>query len=950
MLTFALLAMLLVSCLVIAQFGKTINAQSPVSDPGGARSHQGLQETETSPSISSDANSEQIIEMEEQGYPIFERVFTEIIIGLKDIGSQSYSKLNDALYNHRGEIVNTIKNGDHVVALVVRAPVEEVKYLISDATSTGQSAYAEPNAIAQLDSVPNDVNWTLQWGPQKIRADYAWNTTGGNHTSVLVAVIDSGIDYTHPDLAANYAPLGYDFVNDDADPLDDNGHGTHCAGIIAAEVNNSLGIAGLAQVSIMAEKAIASDESAYIDDLANCLYHAVDQGANILSNSWSFTTNYDSIYNAIVNAVNHNVLVFATSGNTGLHQHRYPAGYDEVVCVSASDSSDNIASFSTWGSWVDVAAPGVHILSTMPTYHVTMNDEGYAMDYDYASGTSMACPHAAGVAALIWSQFPDLTADGVRNQLIGTVDDRGAAGFDPYFGNGRINAQKAVEQSPIAPISISVGVNPTSIRIGDGANISGSVTSSDLGDKSGTVYLEYLNAMNWVSIGTALSNSAGNYLYGWVPSSTGTLTVRSYWIGNENYQAAAETLAILTVNSVDVYEPDDSFAQARLITVSTDPSFEAHDIEPVGDKDYFSFHVDGNSLGAYSFFTLGFTDTRGTLYNSSYTQLAYNDDGNGYPNFRIEYNITVGGNYYLMVHGFSTTHGGYLINYNYTPAETQATANLVVRGSNDQIYYCTYDAATTTWNSWAGLPGTTGDPPAAAVINSELHVVVRGSNNGQIWHSYVDLTDNSFSGWELLSGSTPSAPTLTGNGTHLCLVVRGSNSIIYYRFYAFAARSWTDWTAVPGGTTPDTPAASLTSSSLQIVVRGSGSEQLWHGVVSFPAGTFSGWTLLDGTTPSVPTLTCNGTSLCLVVRGSNSQIYYRWYSLAAQSWSAWSNLPAGTTPDTPAATIIGNIMQIVVRGSSYDQLWYGSMQLSSNSWSGWTMLDGSTPSKPVLTS
>jgi hypothetical protein len=275
---------------------------------------------------------------------------------------------------------------------------------------------------------------------------------------------------------------------------------------------------------------------------------------------------------------------------------------------------------------------------------------------------------------------------------------------------------------------------------------------------------------------------------------------------------------------------------------------------------------------------------------------------------------------------------------------------LVVRGSNNGIYYQTYNVTSASWNGWNSLPGSTGDPPTATAINNELHIVVRGSNSGQIWHSYINVATNAFSGWELLSGSTPSPPTLTGNGTHLCLVVRGSNNQIYYRFYTLATRTWTDWTAVPNGLTTDTPAATLTGSSLQVVVKGSNSEQIWYGAVSLPSGSFSGWSLLSGTTPSTPTLCNNGTSLCLIVRGSNSQIYYRWYNLATQTWGGWSNLPAGTTPDTPAATITGDKLQIVVRGSNSDQLWYGKLQLSTSTWSGWTMLDGSTPSKPVLTS
>jgi hypothetical protein len=212
------------------------------------------------------------------------------------------------------------------------------------------------------------------------------------------------------------------------------------------------------------------------------------------------------------------------------------------------------------------------------------------------------------------------------------------------------------------------------------------------------------------------------------------------------------------------------------------------------------------------------------------------------------------------------------------------------------------------------------------------------------------LDDNSFSGFTLLSGSTPSAPTLTGNSTHLCLVVRGSNNVIYYRFYEVATRTWTDWTGVPNGSTLSTPAVELVDGELHLVVRGSNQNQIWHGVVDVDSGGFSGWTLLSGTTPSPPVLTSNSTHLCLVLRRDNNVIYYRWYDLAAETWGDWTGFPYGATPDVPAATITGDQLQIVVRGMNANQIWHGTLDLATDEWSGWTLLDGFTPSKPVLTS
>ena len=373
----------------------------------------------------------------------------EITIGINYAKPNSYEQLKQLIIENQGELVNTVSMNGEIIAAVADMPLAAASTFAEKVRTNGLSRYIEPNLRVQAQFVPNDPYWSLQWGPQKIEADYAWNTTTGN-PSVLVAVVDTGIDYTHPDLAANYVALGYDWVNDDEDPLDDNGHGTHCAGIIAAVLNNTVGIAGTANISIMAEKGLDANGLGSYDDLAEAIIHAVDQGADILSNSWGGYGESNLLHNAVQYAYNHSVLIIAGAGNEAWSNKPYPAAYDEVVAVTATDFYDSPASFTNFGDWVDVAAPGENIYSTMPTYHVTKNDPPYNknLNYDYLSGTSMACPHVAGVAALIWSQFPNATHNSVRGQLRYTADDLGDIGFDEYYGYGRINAKKAVEQAP----------------------------------------------------------------------------------------------------------------------------------------------------------------------------------------------------------------------------------------------------------------------------------------------------------------------------------------------------------------------------------------------------------------------------------------------------------------------------------------------------------------------
>lgn len=374
---------------------------------------------------------------------------TRLIVGVNSEDAEGLHELEKLAAKHQGKIVNTISMGGNIRAVVVELPLTSETAFAEEARIIELVSYIEPNMKVQAQLVPNDPNWGLQWGPQRIEADWAWNTTVGSQ-DVLVAVVDTGIDYTHPDLAGNYVPLGYDWVNMDADPLDDFGHGTHCAGIIAATINNSIGIAGLAQVRIMAEKVLGSGGGGYDDWVANGIVHATDSGAKIISMSLGGYGESELLHEAVRYAYDSGVLVVAAAGNDDTNMKSYPAGYDESVAVAATDEYDNKASFSNWGDWIELAAPGVNVYSTMPTYHVTLNDWGYSMNYAYMSGTSMACPHVAGLAALVWSLYPSKVRDWVRLWLRYTADDVGDPSFDVYYGYGRINARKTVEQAPPA--------------------------------------------------------------------------------------------------------------------------------------------------------------------------------------------------------------------------------------------------------------------------------------------------------------------------------------------------------------------------------------------------------------------------------------------------------------------------------------------------------------------
>jgi hypothetical protein len=276
---------------------------------------------------------------------------------------------------------------------------------------------------------------------------------------------------------------------------------------------------------------------------------------------------------------------------------------------------------------------------------------------------------------------------------------------------------------------------------------------------------------------------------------------------------------------------------------------------------------------------------------------------------------------------------------------------LVVRGSNNGVYYRICDSKN-NWGNWILLPGSTIDVPAAAVVNNELHIVVRGGSGGTtLYHGYIDLVANTFSGWTLISGSTPSTPTLTSNGVDLALVVRGSNNQIYHTEYTFPSRTWTSWSALPSGLTMETPAAVYVNYCLHVVVKGTDGKSLWYSSVYPSTSWFSGWSKLSGETPSSPTLTSDGNYLYLVVRGTDSRIYYRTYNTAALSWDDWRVIPSGTTPMSPAAAAAyyQHTLSIIVAGSDNNSIWQNNIDTISNTVSTWKSLNGSTPSRPTLT-
>ncbi len=345
---------------------------------------------------------------------------------------------------------------------VLKVPRGEELALAQQLSHQPGIRYAEPDYILHAfpsTATPSDPYYAdYQWQLPFINADTAWDTTTGSN-SITIAIIDTGVDQTHPDLAANIVS-GYDFVSNDSDPADDEGHGTHVASIAAAVGNNGVGIAGMAwNARIMPVKVLDATGTGALSDVADGIRWAADNGADVINLSLGGPSSSATLEDAITYAYNQGVLVVAAAGNEyeSGNPTSYPAAYDHVLAVAATDDTDGHASYSNSGSYVDVAAPGGD-----PTDSYDSNPEhwiigaywqGSGYNYAWLAGTSQAAPHVAGLAALLLSINPALSPDELETIITDTAVDVQAAGWDEFSGYGRIDAAAAVAAVATAPTS-----------------------------------------------------------------------------------------------------------------------------------------------------------------------------------------------------------------------------------------------------------------------------------------------------------------------------------------------------------------------------------------------------------------------------------------------------------------------------------------------------------------
>jgi thermitase len=301
--------------------------------------------------------------------------------------------------------------------------------------------YAEVNGLwSVVETIPNEPRWAEQYGPTRIKAPQAWDLSKGS-AAVIISIIDTGVACAHEDLAGK-CEAGFDFVNNDPDPADDHGHGTHVAGIAAAVTDNSIGVAGICWLCrIQPVKVLSNFGSGTWEQVAAGIVWASDHGSDVINMSLGGTGFSQIVQDAVIYAEANGVLIFAAAGNSGGEGVLYPAKYAQVIAVAATDSLDNRASFSTYGLEVELAAPGVGNLSSVPTGSCSLCDPS---GYRSLSGTSMATPHAAGTGGLLLSFRSDLTNVDARQVLQLTAADKGTIGWDKFYGFGLVDAYAAL--------------------------------------------------------------------------------------------------------------------------------------------------------------------------------------------------------------------------------------------------------------------------------------------------------------------------------------------------------------------------------------------------------------------------------------------------------------------------------------------------------------------------
>lgn len=445
-----------------------------------------------------------------------------VLIGFKDgTGAQAAERRRTYIRGRGGRVRRSYR---YLPAAAAELSESQISRLRADPRVAYIEEDGEVHALAELDD---------SWGVKHIGAGNVHPNNKG--AGINVAIIDTGINYGHPDLDDNYKG-GYDFVNGDDDPMDDHGHGTHCAGIVAAEENGQ-GVIGVApEASLYAVKVLNSGGSGYLSDVVAGIEWAIDNNMDIISMSLGTDYNYLTLHDACDKAYAAGILLVAAAGNDyslrrGSERDTvdYPARYDSVVAVGATNDADVKASWSSTGSALELAAPGVNIYSTY-----------LGNSYATKSGTSMACPHVAGVAALILAG-PN---GGVRARLQDTADDLGDSEWDNWYGYGLVDAGEAAGATSTPLELVSIAVSPVTASIPNGFN----KQYTAIGTYSDDSTADITTTVDWTSSNTGFATIDAKGLAAGVGEGTTYITASLDSVTSDEAELTVEAPILVSIS------------------------------------------------------------------------------------------------------------------------------------------------------------------------------------------------------------------------------------------------------------------------------------------------------------------------------------------------------------------------------------------------------------------
>ena len=585
-------------------------------------------------------------------------------------GEKDFEAFRKALamsgYTVRNPLMKLEKNGKIVSVTAPTASLDTVTDLQKAIASFDRKLTVETDDILRVNRIPSDLRYPQLWGMDKISAPRAWDTRT-DASSVIVAVVDTGVNYNHQDLSANMwtnpnpgSYRGYtgdlhgiNVCNGTGSPLDDNGHGSHCAGTIGAVGDNQAGVAGVVwNVQIMALKFLGANGSGYTSDSIVCFDYAKAHGADVVSCSFGGGGYSSSVRSAIAALKAGNTVVACAAGNDWTDNDaypQYPSSYEEdnIVAVASTGTGDDLSWFSNFGATsVDIAAPGEDIVSTYCTS---------ASAYATLSGTSMATPHVAGALALIKAHFPGETYRQTIERLYASGD--AVAGLEGVVSTGkRLNVANALTPAtPVAPtVTASMGEYLDKVAV-------------SWTEVAGATHYKLWRALSETDAKSALTGWTTSVSFDDTTAAEGTTYYYFVQAATDASGANASDYSVPAAGYVrravrDAWDPtDDTPAGATPLLVPQGGLVAVHTNHTLNVLDpYDWFQVEMTAGCDYVFESTGTSDTYVEVYsaNDLENRVDYDDDSGENRNFRLSFQPQTAGTYYLRVRCYNTSADG----------------------------------------------------------------------------------------------------------------------------------------------------------------------------------------------------------------------------------------------------------------------------------------------------